>query len=199
MTAPVAGQAYQLDFLPWFSAPEAARAAFAAVDDWRRINVDRDTALVEFTWPCAITGGEGRVRLVYRRVGEELALTDIRFTQTLKDGEAAAAYIAALSDRYEAIDARGELGMSGRTLTKTRSALDEENMNEGAYHLSTRVIEAQRFPAPDGVEYGAHMLVTVDPVRDLGEYLGGEGEYYASYRYVLMPMDDTHTAGLYEY
>lgn len=191
-------RAYQFDFLPWFSAPGAAQEAFAGVE-WQRVNIDGELTLVEFSYPSALTGGEGRVRLIYRLMGGDMALTEIRFTEMLPDAEAAAAYIDALASRYEDMQAREALGRSSRTLLKVRESLDEENLNDGAYHLRMTLNNVKTFAAPDGAEYGAQLYMQVDPVKELGEYLPGEGEYFAAISLTLASGSSSAQAAYYMY
>ena len=191
-------RAYQFDFLPWFSTPEAAQEAFAGVDI-QRINIDGNLTLVEFTYPSGLTGGEGRMRLIYRLINEELALTEIRFTEMLADDAAAAAYIDTLASRYEDMQAREALGRSSRTLLRVRESLDEENLNDGAYHLRMTLNNVKTFAAPDGAEYGAQLYMQVDPVKELGEYLPGEGEYFAAISLTLASGSSGAQAAYYMY
>ncbi|MGN0742286.1 MAG: hypothetical protein ACI4L8_06535 [Candidatus Fimadaptatus sp.] len=198
MTVLSESSAYQFDFLPWFSAPEAAHEAFAGVE-WRRVNIDGELTLIEFGYPSALTGGEGRMRLIYRLTGGDIALTEIRFTEMLPDAGAAAAYIDALASRYEDMQARQALGRSSRTLLKVRESLDEENLNDGAYHLRMTLSNVKTFAAPDGAEYGAQLYVQVDPVKELGEYLPGEGEYFAAISITLASGSSGAQAAYYMY
>lgn len=187
-------RAYQFDFLPWFSTPEAAQEAFAGVDI-QRINIDGNLTLVEFTYPSGLTGGEGRMRLIYRLINEELALTEIRFTEMLADDAAAAAYIDTLSSRYEDIYERKVLGMEYRTLLKLRDCLEEEHMSDGKYHVGMGVYSGREFIAPDGADYATAMRVELDPAERRRVYLPGEGEYFVSYKIGLAKNESTTSSG----